>query len=223
MNTDKMTPDFWDDLAVGDVVQMKDEQALKDSLERGDGLNPINYIVGEIRVLEEQAGLATWKLIRLDDAGQQTIWLLLKIVDGLMDVRAYYTPDDEYTPVNRLDLISNGGEWFFDMTNPAIPVQDAMFAPQIGYAERHSDGRPDFNLDYVRKSSGTLTAEMYITPEPSGMDQPIMTLITEYNSNQECDNPELMILEVGDNDAGGLVELYLGAPLGETDFDVLKR
>lgn len=222
METDKMVPGFWADVHVGDIVQMKDEQALQDSLKRGDGLNPIDFVVGEIRESVEANGLCTWRLYRLDDPGQQTLWLLLKIVDEMMDVRVYYTPDEEYTPTNRMDLIDGGSGWLFDGTQ-GVPLGDAMFAPVVAYTETHEDGTVA-ELEYQRKNP-TLSASMEIVPAPSGVEMPLMTLVTEYRTEQQCLNPELLILEVGgeDDPRGGLVYLYLGSPLMETDFDVLKR
>jgi hypothetical protein len=221
MSLNKMTPEFWADVKPGDVVQMKDEQALEDSLRRGDGLNPIDYVVGEIREMPEMNGLATWTMFRLDDSGEQTLWLLLKIVDDAMDVRAYYTPDEDYTPTQRMDLINQGVTFLFDTTDPSIPVCDAMFAPRVAYTEYSEDGSSS-EIVYARKNS-TLTAEMEIDPPPEGVPQPVMTLVTEYLAEEECQNPELLILEVGDDEQGGMVYLYLGATLGENDFDVMKR
>ena len=53
MATGQMTPRFWDDVKIGDIVQMKDEQALQDSMKRGRGLVPIDYVVSEIRKIDE--------------------------------------------------------------------------------------------------------------------------------------------------------------------------
>ena len=217
MNVDKMTSGFWSDVAVGDVIQLKDEQALKDSLERGRGFNPIEYIVGEIRSLREADGLCSWTMYRLDDPGQQTLWLLRKVVDDLMDLRTYYTPDESYSPTLRDDLIAQGASFLFDTTVPDVPLHDALFAPVIAYT------LPDVGeINFVRKNT-TLTAVMRITPAPSGVIQPVMTMVTEYVTEQQYENPELLILEIGDDDAGGMVHLFLGSNLGETDFDVLKR
>jgi len=217
----KMTPAFWDDVKVGDVVQMMDEQALEDSRKRGNGLNPIDYTVGEVRTIGEVTGLGTWMMYRLDDPGQQTLWLVLKIVDELMDVRVYYTPDEDFTPNNRDTLVNEGKIWMLDTTQ-GLPIMDALFAPSIAYVEKHDDGS-EISLNYIRKTS-TLTAEMAIDPPPAGLPLRMMTLVTEYNTSQSCLNPELLVLEVGDDEQqGGLMQLFLGANLGEADFAVLKR
>ena len=221
--TDVDDPGFWRQLSAASVITLKDKQAIEDSMRRGKGPNPIDYIVERVRTIVENDGLATWMMYKLQDP-EQELWFMAKIVDSSVDLRTYYVPD-EFHHGNRRDILDRGDLWLFqqpsDVNNYA--PSDLEFTTEISYNGEVSGQQME--IEYSEKGQGALYGEMTTKPAQSGFEHGIFAAIVEYQAEQSCDNPELLLLELGgENDqSGGLITLMLGSPISQSDVTVIAK
>ncbi len=223
------TSAFWCNLPLGSVVSLSDPQALADSEKGGSGRIARECTVEEIRTINEMHGLATWKLFRLYDVLQE-LWLMVKLVDEHLDLRIYYQlPDDEFKPGNRREMIDCGMRWLFQQ--PANPdhfrYQELAYTAVIeGPGEA---GQPPVQFDM--KDQGELHGTMLSTSAQNPNGERCFVTLVEYQANRNCENPELLILEIGgvspggnapDSDDGGLIVLLQGAPIAADEIKVLQ-
>jgi len=223
------TPAFWSGLTTGSVVILTDPQALADSAKEGRGAVGREYTVEEVRSIREQHGLATWQLFRLREI-QQDLWLLAKIVDQFVDLRIYFQlPDEEFKPGNRKDMVDRGNLWLFQQ--PANPEHFAY--SELEYTTEiqgpSEPGQPP--VCYQMKDQGVMAGTMttFSGNAPAGK---MFTMLAEYQATGDCENPELLLLEMGgidpnapDNcdDLGGLIILLQGSPITENEIEVLQN
>lgn len=205
-----LSPAFWSKVLIGDVVSLKDKQALQDAMQRGLGAVPLDYEIKSIRVLNEVEDLGQWRLYQLVD-GTQDIWLMVKIVDQEVDIRAYYTPDSEFTQGNRAFQVSSGGQWLFKNGEENVAPLDLEYADEIFYS----------NMRYVEKDEAYV-ANTWIAPPLAGLLSPFLSIVKEYSTSEWRDNPELLVIEFGGADGveGGSIWVFIGSPLNTEDFDI---
>lgn len=217
-------PEFWLNVAPGTIVTLKDEQTIEDSMRKGLGAKPIDYVVSKVRQIEEQDGMVRWTLCLLQDAEQQ-IWFMAKAVDRSIDFRAYYEPE-EFQQGDRRDMVENGNLWIFqepdDVNN--YRLSELRFTTSIRQEQDVEGGTRE--VGYDQKVQGVLYGSMTSNPPETGFDGGVFTTVVEYASGENgIENPELLLLEFGGETGGdgGLISLMVGAPLRKTDFDVVKR
>jgi hypothetical protein len=149
---------------------------------------------------------------------------MAKIVDSSVDLRTYYVPD-EFHHGNRRDILDRGDLWLFqqpsDVNNYA--PSDLEFTTEISYNGEVSGQQME--IEYSEKGQGALYGEMTTKPAQSGFEHGIFAAIVEYQAEQSCDNPELLLLELGgENDqSGGLITLMLGSPISQSDVTVIAK
>jgi len=223
-SSDVNDPEFWQEIAPGSIITLKDEQTIEDSMKKNLGAKPIDYIVSKVRRIEEQDGMVQWTLCLLKDPDQR-IWFMAKSVDRNIDFRAYYEPD-EFRPGNRRDMVENGNLWLFqeprDVNN--YKLSELEFTTAIDReTEVHGSTR---QVSYEQKSQGVLYGSMTSDPAETGFERGVFTAVAEYvTGDSAVQNPELLLLEMGGEAGsnGGLINLLLGASLTATDFEVVKR
>jgi hypothetical protein len=66
----------WASVAPGSFITLSDAQALQDSKDRGQGLNPIDYTVESVAVAKDSEGFGSWALTSLND-GHQKLMLMV--------------------------------------------------------------------------------------------------------------------------------------------------
>ena len=228
-DNDNATTAFWRSLPLGSVVSLSDEQALEDSAAEGRGREPRDFTVEEIRTITEMNNLATWKLFRLYEVKQE-LWLMAKLVDENIDLRVYYqVPDNEFKTGNRRAMIDNGMLWLFQQ--PADPEHfrytDLRYTMEIqGPSE---PGQP--SLLYEMKDQGELYGTMVTVNAKNPIGERCFVTLAEYGANRDCENPELLLLEMGgvspettvpDSEEGGLIVMLMGTPLNENEIEVLQ-
>jgi len=78
-------------------------------------------------------------------------------------------------------------------------------------------------VDYRQKGFKEMHCSCELSPAVPELANPIATLV-EYQTKKRCENPELLLLEVGRAGAieGGLIRLMPGCRLGPTEIDVLE-
>ncbi len=155
----------------------------------------------------------------------QDTWFVVLGVDGNLEHRVYYQPEDGFLPGNRAEIVErNAGadRWLFqEPANPdSFRYADLLLTGEINYG----------GVTYTAKGS-TLYGEATLAPAPSGLESPLFASVTEYAATTECDNPEILVMELGGvdpddatpSDEGGLIRVLLGSRIEPNDFDVLPR
>lgn len=210
--------DFWKGIHPGSTITLKDKQAIEDSMEKGNGMKGMDYMVKTVYRLNELNGLAEWYLFLLDDSGE-AIWVMVKIVEQDIDLRVYFE-HPQFEPGNRKDMVEQENLWLFmEPENPAdFLYNDLKFALQIEIEEDN-----DEVLVYRQKGFKEMHCRCRLMPKSSGMNDPVATVV-EYQVNGACENPELFLFELGGQDTadGGLIRLMLGCHLRPTEIDVLE-
>ena len=51
---------FWQGINPGSTITLKDKQAIEDSMEKGNGMRGVDYVVKTVYQLKELNGLAEW-------------------------------------------------------------------------------------------------------------------------------------------------------------------
>ncbi len=220
---DKMSPQFWSQIRPRDIVTLKDEQTLTLLMES----RRLGYTMGAdvrvkaVREITEQHGRMKWHLYELEPVeidGELSPWhLLVKVVDDAFDVRVMFMPPSFHAG-DRGYLVDEGMNFIFSPPeNPEyFDVAELEFAHEIDYTLDDGD-----DVVYKQKPQGILFGEMYEQPRPTGVRQPQFVSIMEYSAQQECPNPELMIVEMGDPSVDSYVVLLQGTNVNIHDVDVM--
>ena len=215
---DVYNSDFWKGINPGSTITLKDKQAIEDSMEKGNGMAGIDYIVKTAYRLKEINDLAQWYLFLLDDPEEQ-IWVMVKIVEQETDFRVYFE-HPQFEPGNREDMIEQEKLWLFmEPDNPVdFQYNDLIFTDQIEIEDDNNQ-----MLSYKQKGAKELHCKCDIMPAQSGINNPIVTIV-EYKAIEACENPELLLFELGgeENSKGGLIRLMLGCNLRPTELDILE-
>jgi hypothetical protein len=208
--------EFWRGVTLGSTITLKDKQAIEDSMERGNGMKGMDYMVKTVCRLKELNGLAEWNLFLLDDP-EDIIWVMVKMVEQEMDFRIYFE-HSQFEPGNRRDMMEQENLWLFNAPDNPDDFQynDLKFADLI-----RIDGDNDDLLDYKQKGFKEMHCSCEIQPALPGIKNPVATLV-EYQTKEVCENPELLLFELGDSEDGGLIRLMPGCNLGATEIDVLE-
>ncbi len=220
---EKSEPGFWQDILPGSTITLSDAQAISDSMERGEGVRGIDYIVESVWKVREEDALAEWLLFKLD-AEDQELYLVAKIVDRDVELRVYFEPG-EFEPGNRREIVERGDTWLFlEPENPEdFKFDELEFVPEIEWTVEGEDDGDERRIVYRRKGQGTLYGTCTTTPPLSGLGR-MMATVVEYSTSQEFENPELMLLELGGEkgDEGGMITMMVGNRVAPGEVDVLK-
>jgi hypothetical protein len=110
------------------------------------------------------------------------------------------------------------------------PEDTSNFAPcDLQFAESILEETDEGPVTFVVKG-GELHGEYRENPVPAGISMPLPATIVEYLADSECENPELLILDVGGLDEygqcvpeGGVVHCFQGAQLRRNDVTIMKN
>lgn len=218
---DKTSPEYWEQLKPGSIVTLSDEQAIKESMEAGNGPRGIDYTTKSVITVKEMDGLAQWLLFELEGTDQD-LWLMAKIVDQDIALRVYYEPE-EFEVGDRGDALDRGDYWLFQ--EPEDPDNfeptDLSYTTEIQQSMETQAGERD--VIFRRKSQGEMHGTCSCEPKMAGIDEMFATVV-EYSGPEDYENPEVLLLETGkqDNPNGGCIRLMLGADITPADVDILE-
>lgn len=212
---DKYSPKFWaSDVKVGQTIMLSDAQGIADSLKDGAGAAGTDYLIKAITSVENAELGVGWRLFEMYDV-DETLYLMVKSVGDEMDLRVYFQPP-EFISGNRRDALDSGQYWLFqEPGNPEdFAFDDLLFTLTIG--------DPVVPQVYVQKAFGVLFAEATFDPPQDSFNR-CSAQIAEYQTEEECENPEIAILELGGErgDEGGLIMFLLGSAVSPEDVEVL--
>ena len=194
---DKTKIAYWEEVELGDLIQLSDEQTIADLMD--DGCQNIehgaDFEVTRIRKIASQQGSAHWLIFDISLSNFQWV-VVVKSVDVDLDVKVYYTPDD-FKDGNRQDMMDNDNLWLFE----SVDNIDSSMLSELSFASQIEEGE-----DTIYITTGSEFGECR-----EGDDKSFAT-ITEYLTEDDVENPELMILEFND------VEEWSNTEEQEDDF-----
>ncbi len=218
---DKSKAADWMAVRPNSVITISDAQGIADSMKRGLGVRGIDYTVSRIGRLRQVNNLSTHLLFTLQDEAQVT-YLLVKIVDDLIDLGLYFEVDG-LAPGTRKELVDRGALWLFQ--EPANPDNfdpaELRYTTTIRQTLPKAGGGQEEVL-YEIKPQGELQCDYFETPPRSGMTGDALATIVEYRTAQATENPEFLIVEIGDkNGTSSYVQFFLGCGVKFSEVDVL--
>lgn len=215
----------------GDFACLTDDQTIEDMMEAKipgatDGLQ---LEVEKVYHIKEQNGLCDWYICPLQGScpdGYPKLWLFIKAVDDVFDLRVYWTPDDFATPRTRGDLVNDGVLWLFQE-----PENKYDFKPSDLKFTGWIDHETDSGVTKFDVKGGELHGECREKPIPSGLKQPQPATVVEYNTGQDgVEDTEVLIIELGGLDEhgdpvveGGVVYFFLGSPVANNDIELIQQ
>jgi hypothetical protein len=191
--------DYWQAIRPGDIVTLKDRETLELLMEekRPNFARGLDLTVKIVRRITEQRELMHWVLCEFEQVHlqgeDQTWYLLVKVVDEAFDLRVLFVPAD-FQPGSRAELLDAGARWLFKP-----PADENNFRPgELEWTEEIDQTLDDGQtLLYRQKPQGLLFGTLVEEPKPSGLKEPQFVSILEYQANRDCENPELVLLEIG--------------------------
>jgi hypothetical protein len=178
--TDKTTLAYWEQIQRGDLIQLSDEQTIADLME--DGCQNIehgaDFEVTRIRKISAQQGSARWLIFDISLSSFQWVVVVKSVGVGL-DVKVCYTPDD-FNDGSRQDMMDNDCLWLFENRDNI----DSSTLSELTFASCIEEGE-----DTIYSTNGSEFGECREYDEKS------FATITEYLTESDVENPELIILE----------------------------
>jgi hypothetical protein len=218
---DKMNPADWLKIQPNSVITLSDAQAIADAQRRGLGVRGIDYTVSSVAHIKQLDNLSTHVFLSLADT-EQNVYLMAKIVDQAMDLYAYFEVPG-LAGGTRQELLDRGMQWLFQ--EPANPNS---FSPsELRYTmtleqKVPQEGKGDLTVKYIQKSQGELQCNYKENPPRTGLSGSLLATLIEYKAEQTVENPEFLILEVGENRSNqSFIQFYLGCEAKLSEVDVL--
>lgn len=213
-------PEFWESLAPGSVVTLKDKQTLEDAMKAGKGPVPQEYLVDDVYRIDLRDNIGGVMLYRLQSQ-QEPLWLTAKLVDAHVELGVYYEP---LAVGNRRDMIEQGHNYLFE--EPADP--EHYVPAKLNYT---------YQIPWNDDAAGEIIFEkqhdpIFGTLRINDADTPVFASMTSYAATTEYQNPEILLLEFGgvsldakgaDSPDGGLITLLLGTSVPSGDVEVFRK
>jgi hypothetical protein len=207
----------WHKLKVGAVVNITDEQTIKDNIlaKKPNAVKGTSGLVQEIKTIVEQGNACEWLLINIL-AGQETIWILVKSVGKLLEIRKLNSVE-WIEAGSRKDVIDAGHLFLF-----CEPQDPNNFIPKdLKLSESFALTFDDKEVPFNKKCP-----TFYGTLHENG--EKTFAAVTEYKATTPVASPEFMVVEVGgldDNgdaqDEGGFVLCFEGYTIQPMDVELL--
>ena len=232
--------EFWKNAAtqLGSLVKIKDIQANEDAMNAGRGLYLEDREVKSIRRFKLDELDAEWIFFYLP--GDQDLWLMVCVVGQEADAYVLYRPFEEdesgievpvYEDGNRSDLLKAGFYQFFDEPDDAdfIPAELCWTCELV--QEETDKNMEDIEACFVMEDMETQFAVLKTSPHDKVMDG-LLCGITEYHTDNEIDDPHIVIVETGidwnkeeeeGKEEGGFIEIYQGCHVDPSDIDFDTR
>jgi len=219
---DKTNPAEWQAVKPKSIVTISDAQGIQDSMRRGLGVRGLDYTVRSVALCEQLDCLSTHLIFTLDDA-EQAAFLLVKIVDDLVDLTLYFELPG-LSGGERADLLERGMHWLFQTPadlNSFEPSQLRYTTSLVQTVPGAADA-PPLELLYTLKPQGELQCHYAESPARAGLPAQMLATLVEYRCDQPAENPEFLILEVGEERSRrSFLRFFLGCPIGLSEVDVL--
>jgi hypothetical protein len=205
--------EFWIGLNDGSFVSIHDAREVAETGNK-DGTN---YKIDYRRLFTPAEGSGEWLFFRLVSEAHpdEPVWLFVRLLDGDVDTRVYVDySEDQFRQGDRNDIMEWGQEWIFEAPDDPdnFRPRDLKFAEEISFP---TDGEP---LVYTQKFS---FHGQVVESTGTVLDEETFTTLAEYSTDQDTMEPELLIMEMGNHEAGGLIILLAGNSISEEDLTVM--
>lgn len=214
----------------GDFACLTDQVTIKDLMERGipNATAGLQLEIEKVYHIREQQGLCDWYLCPLQGGpdGYIKLFLFIKAVDDVYDIRIYWVPDDFANTRTRGDLINDG---VFNLFQE--PEQKYGWQPKDLEWTKFIDLDSDNGQVKYDVKGGVLHGECHEMPVPGGLKQPQFASVVEYiTENRDAEDSEILIVEIGglddegeSVDEGGVVHYFHGGPVNDNDIDLIQQ
>jgi len=216
---DRTKHKYWENLKVDDIVRLSDKQAIEYSMKQGWGPDGVAYTVKNMKELDDLDSGVKVIYAEIEDQNEDVLYLFTKLVSGTdSDVRIYWMPNGPTG--TRKDLIDSETVFMFQQpeNEEDFDVRDLAYTTQIPYYDNDNN-----EIIYKLKGMGEQHYKCQETPAIS--DDDLIATLVEYITDEETDNPEMLLLEIGttESEYGGVIELLLGASVDYNDIELLKK
>lgn len=217
---DKSLPADWLTVKPKSIITISDAQGIQDAMRRGLGVKGIDYTVASVARMNHLDRLSTHLFFTLNDA-EQVVYLLVKIVDDLVDPYLYFAVPG-LVAGTRQELLDAGMLWLFQQPPDPDNYDPASLSYSLSVRQTvEKDGRQT-EVNYNLKGQGELQCDYHEIPTPSGMSDDLLATVVEYRTAQPVENPEFLILETGaQRSASSYVQFFLGCAIRLSEIDVL--
>lgn len=217
---EKDRPDYWRSIPIGSVVSLTDEAAIEEAIRIGVGITGLDYTVSQAQLIRDVDKLGEWWLYYIEGHKTENLWLMVKIIDQDIIPIVYFEVED-FPSTLRRRLIAEGHTWLFEPGEDDGEPHAPVFCRDIFQTIEDEDG--ELEVQYRCKPQGTVYGSYSCVPAVAGMDN-IFTAFAEYEADESFENPELLAIERGGEDApdGGMVSLYVGGITVFNDIEVLR-
>jgi len=193
-------------LKPGTMITLSDEQTLNANMRSGKGPIPSDKIIRKTYPIHQKDTGTDWHLHDLGDGD----FLMVKTVNDLQDIRHYNLIQDEtFKEGNRQDQVDAGRLWLFQ--EPKDPenfkLDDLEYTKTLNYS-----GDDDVEHLYVQKDQDQMAR----------WDDRLAQII-EYKTEDSCLSPEIVLIELGEGDSGGLIMMMIGSNITAQEIVVLGK
>lgn len=213
---------FWQSITVKSQVVLTDQSALDVSQAEGRGMQGMEYSVEEILSIKEKDNLCEWLVLKLVHPNQ-TLYLVVKIVGDIVELRMYYNPESIVIG-NRADQIDAQNVFMFSNYKPNAHnnLLGLKYTNQINWTFDYGNGPEE--VVFNQKGNMELTGKAKYTPARFS-DQTLIATISEYLAVTNTPEPEIMIIEVGSATSknGGAILLLVGNSINEFEISIVRK
>jgi len=206
--------DYWTKAKVGDSIQLSDVQTIEQCMIEDRSTDGIYYPIKTIHSIKQMDGLCSWLLFELGD-NEDKLTIMVKSVDNETDIRVYYAlPGIE--PGCRSDMINDGFDWIFDRDCQEGCENQLNFTNDIVNTIEDDNGDVE-QITFLQKRQGELFGKAQVT----GFDQQLLVTVVEYSTDYDCENPEMLIYEIGEPDSDGMIYMMEGCNIHPTEVSLI--
>lgn len=218
----ELSKKFWQSVTVKSLVHLTDNAALEASQAEGRGMQGMEYTVEEIISVKEKDNLCDWLVFKLVHP-KQTLYLVVKMVGDITELRMYYNPDSIIIG-NRADQINAQNVFMFKNFKPHSHnnLLGLKYTGEINWTFDYGNG--PIEVIFKQKGNMELTGTAKYTPNRFAGETLIAT-VSEYLANSDTPEPEIMILEVGSMKSknGGAILLLVGNAINEFEMSIVRK
>jgi len=189
---DKTNPKIWEKkITLGKTVFLKDEKTLEENK-----MQNLECTITQIQRIKETEGRTKWIMLTLDDGDPQGDYIyMLAVISGKTVETFILREPPKFESGNREDMM-DGKKWIFarpedlDNFDPDDPEQvNALnFTTEIP-SEEISGTKGITYTQIFDESYGECTED--------GSDEKMVATVAQYRADEDCDNPELFVVEIG--------------------------
>lgn len=183
------------DLNINDFVVLKDKQSLRQQMQ--ENKRPIGIITKVVNISTVDSAHTCWKFYELECE----MFLVVQTCGAHTELTLYFIPGD-FNNGNRADVLNDNNHWLFNEPLSEWDYGDLEYADTIiNEAEGATYKR---KLPTIYADNGELQS------------------VTEWVTDAEVDNPELIALEIGDSDEGGFIRFLQGCQIKSNDIEKVQ-